>query len=286
MFRKVMKFSIFLAVLSSTCAQSQDANNLLQPQTMEGALYTFDKRLTFTVQEENRARDEQATRDVDKKIKQVGDSLSGTWTEYDEDGLVWIVVGTTSPEIYKSSKIGFNDVVKIKLQKYSLAYLNSISELVGKFVIENFAGPDGNPKGEEWGTVLFDPRKNKIDIQFPKLKYKLIIDYLEKHNVPSDAYTLEEFSPIISYATLYPGMGFISGDAVYQDGAGKCTIGYDAVIPVGSVVFPVVLTAGHCQYFARCRIPDDCIDKKRYPLFIARAALRELVQSMQTTGRL
>ncbi|WP_347484714.1 site-specific DNA-methyltransferase [Vandammella animalimorsus] len=35
-----------------------------------------------------------------------------------------------------------------------------------------------------------------------------------------------------------------------------------------------------------CRIPDDYIDKKRYPLFIARAALRELVQSMQTTGRL
>ena len=34
-----------------------------------------------------------------------------------------------------------------------------------------------------------------------------------------------------------------------------------------------------------CRIPDDCIDKKRFPLFFARDVLRELVQSMQSTGR-
>ena len=35
-----------------------------------------------------------------------------------------------------------------------------------------------------------------------------------------------------------------------------------------------------------CRIPDDCIDKKRYPLFMARDVLRELVQSLQSTGSL
>ena len=30
---------------------------------------------------------------------------------------------------------------------------------------------------------------------------------------------------------------------------------------------------------ARCRIPDDCIDEKRYPLFMARAVLQELIES-------
>ena len=32
-----------------------------------------------------------------------------------------------------------------------------------------------------------------------------------------------------------------------------------------------------------CRIPDDCIDSKRYPLFMARAVLKELVESLQST---
>ena len=32
-----------------------------------------------------------------------------------------------------------------------------------------------------------------------------------------------------------------------------------------------------------CRIPDDCIDSKRYPLFIARAVLKELIESLQST---
>ena len=33
----------------------------------------------------------------------------------------------------------------------------------------------------------------------------------------------------------------------------------------------------------KCRIPDDCIDSKRYPLFIARAVLKELIESLQST---
>jgi hypothetical protein len=33
----------------------------------------------------------------------------------------------------------------------------------------------------------------------------------------------------------------------------------------------------------RCRIPDDCIDSKRYPLFMARAVLKELIESLQST---
>ncbi len=35
---------------------------------------------------------------------------------------------------------------------------------------------------------------------------------------------------------------------------------------------------------ATCRIPDDCIDSKRYPLFIARTVLRELIESLEPTG--
>jgi hypothetical protein len=34
---------------------------------------------------------------------------------------------------------------------------------------------------------------------------------------------------------------------------------------------------------AICRIPDDCIDSKRYPLFMARAVLKELIESLQST---
>ena len=32
----------------------------------------------------------------------------------------------------------------------------------------------------------------------------------------------------------------------------------------------------------RCRIPDDCIDLKRYPLLMARAVLQELIESLQS----
>ena len=36
-------------------------------------------------------------------------------------------------------------------------------------------------------------------------------------------------------------------------------------------------------FVANCRIPDDCIDSKRYPLFMARAVLKELIESLQST---
>lgn len=32
-----------------------------------------------------------------------------------------------------------------------------------------------------------------------------------------------------------------------------------------------------------CRIPDDYIDSKRYPLFMARAVPKELIESLQST---
>ncbi len=34
----------------------------------------------------------------------------------------------------------------------------------------------------------------------------------------------------------------------------------------------------------RCRIPDDYICKNRYPLFMARAVLQQLIESLQSTG--
>ena len=37
---------------------------------------------------------------------------------------------------------------------------------------------------------------------------------------------------------------------------------------------------------AKCRIPDDCIDKNRYPLFMARSVLRELIESLPSTRSL
>ena len=36
------------------------------------------------------------------------------------------------------------------------------------------------------------------------------------------------------------------------------------------------------QVVSKCRIPDDCIDPKRYPLFMARDVMRALVQSVQS----
>ena len=37
------------------------------------------------------------------------------------------------------------------------------------------------------------------------------------------------------------------------------------------------------QALNRCRIPDDCIDEKRYPLFMARAVMQKLIESLQST---
>ncbi len=36
---------------------------------------------------------------------------------------------------------------------------------------------------------------------------------------------------------------------------------------------------------SKCYIPDDCIDKKRYPLFMARAVLKGLIASLQRPSR-
>ena len=35
----------------------------------------------------------------------------------------------------------------------------------------------------------------------------------------------------------------------------------------------------------KCRIPDDCIDENRYPLFMARAVMAELIATLQAPRR-
>ncbi len=40
----------------------------------------------------------------------------------------------------------------------------------------------------------------------------------------------------------------------------------------------------HIQDARNTPIPDDRIDENRYPLFIARAVLKELIESLQSHG--
>ena len=38
------------------------------------------------------------------------------------------------------------------------------------------------------------------------------------------------------------------------------------------------------RFMGSCRIPDDCIDSKRYPLFMARDVMRVLIEQLQAEG--
>ena len=40
----------------------------------------------------------------------------------------------------------------------------------------------------------------------------------------------------------------------------------------------------HHTVVLNCRIPDDCIDSKRYPLFMARDVMRVLIEQLQAEG--
>ena len=48
------------------------------------------------------------------------------------------------------------------------------------------------------------------------------------------------------------------------------------------------LNLDHCTvrriWLGKCRIPDDCIDSKRYPLFMARDVMRVLIEQLQAEG--
>ena len=65
----------------------------------------------------------------------------------------------------------------------------------------------------------------------------------------------------------------------------------DQTVKLHNAAKPFAPENGRCLRFSvgdkviyTCRIPDDCIDSKRYPLFMARAVLQELIESLQTTG--
>ncbi len=36
---------------------------------------------------------------------------------------------------------------------------------------------------------------------------------------------------------------------------------------------------------AKCKFPDDCIDPRRYPLFMARATMRALIADVRATQK-
>ena len=48
--------------------------------------------------------------------------------------------------------------------------------------------------------------------------------------------------------------------------------------------FKVSEIKGKIEAFPKCRIPDDCIDSKRYPLFMARDVMRVLIEQLQAEG--
>ena len=56
----------------------------------------------------------------------------------------------------------------------------------------------------------------------------------------------------------------------------------------GFLITASAMSGKGIRYFvvSRCRIPDDCIDKNRYPLFMARSVLRELIESLPSTRSL
>ena len=56
----------------------------------------------------------------------------------------------------------------------------------------------------------------------------------------------------------------------------------------GFLITASAMSGKGIRYFvvSKCRIPDDCIDKNRYPLFMARSVLRELIESLPSTRSL
>ena len=56
--------------------------------------------------------------------------------------------------------------------------------------------------------------------------------------------------------------------------------------PVARTLVPAAFNQDMKALVVSCRIPDDCIDKNRYPLFMARSVLRELIESLPSTRSL
>ena len=54
--------------------------------------------------------------------------------------------------------------------------------------------------------------------------------------------------------------------------------------PPASLVQPLRQYENYSENHPSCRIPDDCIDSKRYPLFMARDVMRVLIEQLQAEG--
>ncbi|WP_233205552.1 hypothetical protein [Acidovorax sp. 56] len=65
----------------------------------------------------------------------------------------------------------------------------------------------------------------------------------------------------------------------------EVTVYGDLLMPTqaSSGKVPAVVFSHGSEGVSSCRIPDDCIDSKRYPLFMARAVLKKLIESLQST---
>ena len=54
---------------------------------------------------------------------------------------------------------------------------------------------------------------------------------------------------------------------------------WGSLTTIGFLVVPLLF-----MHLPTCRIPDDCIDSKRYPLFMARDVMRVLIEQLQAEG--
>ncbi len=59
-----------------------------------------------------------------------------------------------------------------------------------------------------------------------------------------------------------------------------------ARVPTGEHAFDKLCTELGIEHrLTKCRVPDDCIDPRRYPLFMARATMRALIADVRATKK-
>ena len=81
------------------------------------------------------------------------------------------------------------------------------------------------------------------------------------------------------------GMKTISGNEPTAAQIARVTsIAHDFDIPKNDALFPLFVALDQYHGVFSCRIPDDCIDSKRYPLFMARDVMRVLIEQLQAEG--
>lgn len=74
-------------------------------------------------------------------------------------------------------------------------------------------------------------------------------------------------------------------DHALMDSGASAVVHFAGLKAVGeSVEQPLRYYDNNVVGTLRCRIPDDCIDSKRYPLFMARDVMRVLIEQLQAEG--